>query len=67
MLDPNPENILGKGILPPEKEAKIIARGCVFAKFVTAQGKSILVTFRRPHDEILADLFSDTYAPAYIA
>lgn len=32
-LDPDPDNILGRGILPPDEEARLLAEGVVFAMF----------------------------------
>ena len=35
-LDPNPQNELGKGILDPDHEADLLARGYIFAAKVPA-------------------------------
>jgi hypothetical protein len=56
MLDPNPLNELGKGTLDPEVEAKLIARGIVFAQTVTRpDGATYLRTARRPITQCYAD------------
>ena len=55
-LDPHPLNILGKGILPPDQEAAMIAAGFVFATYLTPAGrkaKPFLLTSRRPYADIL--------------
>lgn len=36
-LDARPDNVLGKGILPPEREAALVEQGAVFA-IVLASG-----------------------------
>lgn len=58
MLDTHPLNILGKGILDPETEADMIARGIVFAALRTAYPPSgkpfpFLITSKRPYADIL--------------
>lgn len=65
MLDPNPLNILGKNVLPPEVEARLIARGCVFAMYESnpAQKSPILVTSKRPYVETATRFVRDAYAP----
>lgn len=55
-LDPHPANILGQGILDPETEATMLARGFVFATYLTPKGrkaKPFLLTSRRPYADIL--------------
>ena len=55
-LDPHPLNILGKGILPPDQEAAMIAADFVFATYLTPAGrnaKPFLLTSRRPYADIL--------------
>ncbi len=59
MLDPNPLNELGKGILDPEVEAKLVERGIVFAQTVTRpDGATYLRTARRPITQCYADAIS---------
>jgi len=58
MLDDHPLNELGKGILAADVEAKLLARGIVFACRETAyptRGKPIvfLITSKRPFAEIV--------------
>jgi hypothetical protein len=56
ILDPNPDNELGKGTLPPDIEAKFIERGAVFAQTVTRpDGATYYRTARRPILECYAD------------
>ncbi len=56
ILDQNPDNELGKGILPPDIEAKFIERGVVFAQTVTRpDGTTYYRTARRPILECYAD------------
>lgn len=38
ILDPSPKNQLGKGILAPELEARLLEEGYVFAAFVPPTG-----------------------------
>ena len=55
-LDPNPLNELGKGILDPTVEAKLIERGIVFAQTITRpDGATYLRTARRPITQCYAD------------
>lgn len=57
MLDPHPLNILGHGILTPAHEARLIARGVVFAQQVTGDdGCEYLRTMRRPWADVMAGL-----------
>jgi hypothetical protein len=59
MLDPNPLNELGKGILDPKVEARLIERGIVFAQTVTRpDGATYLRTARRPITQCHADAIS---------
>jgi hypothetical protein len=56
ILDPNPDNELGKGTLPPAIEAKFIERGAVFAQTVTRpDGTTYYRTARRPINECYTD------------
>lgn len=36
-LDPDSNNILGKGILPPEQESALRARGIIFAEWCSGE------------------------------
>jgi hypothetical protein len=48
-LDPHPLNELGRGILDPTVEAKLLASGVVFARTVrTKTGKSFIDCYFRP-------------------
>lgn len=48
MLDPTPDNQLGKGILPTALEASLLAKGYVYARRFTRNGITGLVTSKRP-------------------
>jgi hypothetical protein len=48
-LDPHPLNELGRGIFPPDQEAKLLAAGAVFARTVRMKsGKSFIDCYFRP-------------------
>lgn len=57
-LDTHPLNILGKGILPPEREAALLAQGAVFA--VQLSGETIFwgcTPFHAAANRILRDAY----------
>ena len=57
-LDPNPDNILGKGILPPEEEEWLLSRGIVYAEwFCPPDIPPFLVTTHKPFDLAIAQMF----------
>lgn len=48
-LDPHPDNILGRGILKPTEEAKLLSEGLVFATYLTTEdGHRFLLCGKRP-------------------
>ncbi len=64
MLDPNPLNELGKGTLDPAVEAKLLARGIVFAQTVMGpNGKTYLRTACRPIMQCYADAIRSFQQP----
>lgn len=61
MLDPSPENQLGEGVFTPEQEQELIAGGAVYAaKTTTRRGHKIIVSSRRPVQEVIHNLLSHT-------
>jgi hypothetical protein len=61
-LDPHPQNILGKGIIPPHIEAVLLANGAVFAMYVTTDGpkpQTYLRTSSRPWNETVPAINRD--------
>lgn len=54
-FDAHPANILGKGILDPDKEAELIARGIMFAVWLPPdkRGHQVLLTSHRPYADVL--------------
>jgi hypothetical protein len=67
-LDPDPGNILGKGILDPEREAKLLAEGYIFAMWIqpkpSRKGDNpppFLVRCKRPIAEAITDALLDAY------
>lgn len=56
-LDPDPNNILGKGILPPEREALLLARGIIFAEWCAGERVApFLITSSRPIGPAIANV-----------
>lgn len=64
-IDPNPNNLLGKGILPPDEEAKLLAEGCIYAEyFYPKSGRPpIIVASKRPYIEAVNELFRSARQP----
>jgi hypothetical protein len=63
-LDPNPANLLGKGILAPAEEARLLARGVVYAERVTmSDGQSFLATSVRPWKQACVALLRSIIEP----
>lgn len=63
-LDPHPLNELGKGILAPDVEAKLLAEGVIFATTVTPRNPKVppyLVTCRRSIVEASTDAWRDLH------
>lgn len=60
MLPPD-TNVLGRGLLDAALEARLVARGIVFAEFVPrANGRGVrLTTSTRPIDRAVADVLLD--------
>lgn len=53
------ENILGKGILSPEREARLRRHNVVFATLTTtSSGRPLLLAFKRPPDETAQTVFA---------
>lgn len=65
MLDPHPDNLLGKDIFPPEVEAELLAEGAVFAtyKYIKSQKTPIIVSTPRPYVQTITKFFRDMYYP----
>lgn len=73
ILDPDPDNILGKGILDAEREAALRADGYVFAMWVTpassrtgANLPPFLVRSKRPIAEAITDALLDAYHTQFV-
>lgn len=63
-LDPNPANLLGKGILAPAEEARLLARGVVYAERVKmSDGQTFLATSVRPWREACVALLRSIVEP----
>lgn len=67
ILDPDPDNILGKGLLDPEREAALLADGCVFAMWCVVEEAKLnmppfLIRSKRPIAEAITDALLDAYA-----
>lgn len=56
-LDPDPRNILGKGILGPATEQRLFARGIIYAeKMPTPDGRTILIVCKRLYKDAMFDM-----------
>lgn len=56
-LDPHPTNELGKGVIDPAAEARVLARGGVFARRLTTKfGDTFLVWTSRPLATVATDM-----------
>lgn len=69
-LDPDPDNILGKGILDPEREAALLADGYIFAMFVQpsdARRPPFLLRCKRLIADAAADAFADAWRTRHLA
>lgn len=63
-LDAHPLNELGKGLLDPDVEAKLLAEGVVFAAIVRPSNPKVppyLTTSRRPIADVATEALSDAY------
>lgn len=61
-LDPDPTNLLGRGILDPVLEQQMINQGFIYAHRVTTpSGRSFLEWYKRPLTETLRSEAQDTY------
>lgn len=61
MLDPSPENKLGEGVFSPDQEKQLIAGGAVYAaEITTRRGHKIIISSRRPVQEVIHSLLNNT-------
>lgn len=57
-LDPDPANLLGKGLLPPEREQRLLDRGAVFAGWSKGvYAPPFLIVSYVPIDRAIAKFF----------
>lgn len=67
-LDPDPTNLLGKGILDPVLEQQMISQGFIYAhRITTKRGRSFLGWYKRPLGETLRSEAQDTYKALHSA